>query len=398
MPFPPNKGEKIRTFNQLEFLRKRGFNITVFCLLHEPADADHAVEYEKTTGIRVVTANVGFSKLRMAAGLFKLRSLSVSNFYCGALQTKLDEYIAEAQVDTIYATSSAMAEYVFRGSWNSNSSKASPQKVIDFMDLDSDKWSQYVEVNEFPMSWVYRYESKRLFEYEKTIQNIFDQCIFISSNEVDLFQQKLPRPAHNLNVVGNGVDLSQFSARPDKTFQEPLTLLFSGVMDYFPNENAMCWFVENVWPKLKLLHPDARLVIAGMNPSAQILEMARDQSITVTGYVDDMLACYHQANIFIGPFQIARGVQNKILQAFACGLPVVTTAVGAEGIDCRDGEHLLVAESPEQFVERIDQLTKDTSLYEGVCKAALDLVHQAYTWDAKNKSLAEIFSATGNVD
>lgn len=396
VPYPPNKGEKIRTFNQLEYLRSRGFNITVFCLLHERGDAKYASDYQKKTGIKVITAEVGLRKIRMLVGLLKFRALSVSNFYCGALQKILNNHIAKSEVDACYCTSSAMAEYVFKGEGQKYSS-GSMEYLIDFMDLDSDKWKQYVAVNRFPMSWVYRYESSRLLKFEKKIQKMFSQCIFISENEVSLFKQKLSGNTENLKVIGNGVDLSQFKARSNMVFDHPPILLFSGVMDYFPNENAMCWFVDNVWPMLKSKYPDARLIIAGMNPSLKIKVLSEVEGITVTGYVDDMLEYYHQANIFVAPFQIARGVQNKILQSFACGLPVVTTAVGAEGIECADGQHLMLAETPEQFVEKIDALAQDSILYQRICSSALDLVHRNYSWDAKNEPLAELFTAGGIV-
>lgn len=389
VPFPPNKGEKIRTYNQLEYLRTRGFNITVFCLLHDENDEKFANEYQQQTDVNVVTCHVGFSKPRMLAGLFRLRALSVSNFYTSVLQHKLDKHLADTTVDAIYCTSSAMAEYVFNAELQSDDG---PRKIIDFMDLDSDKWRQYIGVNRFPMSAVYRYESKTLLKYEKKIQQEFDQCIFISDNEVDLFQRLLGNEANNLQVIGNGVDLSAFRSRPRLTFEQPLTLLFSGVMDYFPNENAMTWFVENVWQKLKGAHPAARLIIAGMNPSPAITALGDDPDITVTGFVDDMLACYHEANVFIAPFQIARGVQNKILQSFACGLPVVSSAVGAEGIDCVDGQHLLIAETPDEFLAKIALLCGDGDKYGEVCRAALELVNDSYTWDAKNQRLPEVLA------
>ncbi len=391
VPFPPHKGEKIRTYNQLEYLRARGFNVTVFCLVHDENDEKFAIEYQQQTGIKVITCEVGFSKPRMAVGLFKFRALSVSNFYNRALQRDLDGHLASATVDAIYCTSSAMAEYVFNAEFQG---KPAPRKIIDFMDLDSDKWRQYIGVNRFPMSGVYWYESKTLLKYEKKIQQEFDQCIFISANEVDLFQQLLGKEVSNLQVIGNGVDLSAFRPRPELTFEQPLTLLFSGVMDYFPNENAMIWFAENVWKKLKSAHPDVKLIIAGMNPSPAIEALGSDPSITVTGFVDDMLACYHEANIFVAPFQIARGVQNKILQSFACGVPVVSTAVGAEGIDCIDGQHLLIAETADEYVAKIDELISDKKKYEQMCNAALQLVSDNFTWSAKNQRLPELLIPT----
>jgi len=251
-------------------------------------------------------------------------------------------------------------------------------------------------VSRFPLSLVYHYEEKRLARYESRIQQRFDECIFISSNETELFAGQLRKPSSNLKVIGNGVDLSAFRPPDIPRSANGRTLLFSGVMDYLPNVNAMTWFVDNVWADLTKLYPDARLVIAGMNPVQEILDIANDERITVTGYVDDMLACYHQANVFVAPFQIARGVQNKILQSFACDLPVVTTAVGAEGIDCVDGEHYLQAETSEQFVKKISELFENVGLYHCIAKNAQTLVHEDFTWKASNERLFDLFESTDN--
>ena len=153
----------------------------------------------------------------------------------------------------------------------------------------------------------------------------------------------------------------------------------------------MCIRDRNVWDLLRQLRPDAELVIAGMNPSPAIQELARHNGITVTGFVDDMLACYHEAGFFIAPFQIARGVQNKVLQAFACGLPVVTTAVGAEGIQCENGVHYALASTPEEFVNQIIQLSEDQKLYRQMAENAIELVNDRYTWDAMNADLYHLF-------
>jgi len=337
----------------------------------------------------------------MLAGLFSRRALSVSNFYNKELQNLIDRYLAEGTVDAIYCTSSAMAEYVFSTAHHRSASAS--LELMDFMDLDSDKWRQYREISNFPMSLIYRYEEMTLARYEEKIQRRFNACIFISSNEVDLFSQRLENKPDNLHVVGNGVDLRAFRPREssnraliDDAARPVLKLLFSGVMDYLPNENAVLWFIDNVWDQLRAVRPDAELVVAGMNPSQAIQKLAQRQGITVTGYVEDMLACYHAASIFVAPFQIARGVQNKVLQSFACGLPVVTTSAGAEGIDCEDGVHYALAASPEQFVEQIIQLSENRQRYRKISQNAIQLVQDKYTWSAMNEVLLPLFEQSSS--
>ena len=129
-----------------------------------------------------------------------------------------------------------------------------------------------------------------------------------------------------------------------------------------------------------------------MNPSARIQELAKHDGISVTGFVDDMLACYHSATLFVAPFQIARGVQNKVLQSFACGLPVVTTALGAEGIDCEAGVHYALAETPDEFVQQIVRLADDHIGYRRMAESGVELVNTKYTWDAMNTELLRLFA------
>ncbi|OED38192.1 hypothetical protein AB833_20625 [Chromatiales bacterium (ex Bugula neritina AB1)] len=391
LPFPPNKGEKIRTYNQLEHLRKQGCTVTIFCTIDSEEELALARQYENESGFKVETVSSGLKKPAMLIGLLSGRALTVSNFYNRTLQTRFNAFIQHNEVDAIYCTSSAMAEYLFKGDSTVTQKVADRRDLIDFMDLDSDKWRQYREVSSFPMSLVYRYEESTLTQYESRIQQRFDECIFISSNEVELFNMKLNDQPANLKVIGNGVDVKAFHPPDRPRKKDQLSLLFSGVMDYLPNENAMRWFVDNVWPELTETYPQVKLVIAGMNPSQSIINMADDERITVTGYVDDMLACYHEATVFIAPFQIARGVQNKILQAFSCGLPVVTTEVGAEGIECSDGTHYLKATTQQEFVRQIGKLHDDPRCYSRIAANALELVNDKFSWEASNEELYELF-------
>jgi glycosyltransferase involved in cell wall biosynthesis len=167
-------------------------------------------------------------------------------------------------------------------------------------------------------------------------------------------------------------------------------LLFTGVMDYFPNEDAVLWFVAEVWPAVRKRFSNARFTIAGMNPSQKIRALGEHPGIEITGFVDDMLPYYQRADIFVASFQLARGIQNKVLQALACGLPVVTSKPGVEGIDCTPGTHLLVAEQPQEFAAAIEKLVCDAGLYRQVSQAGLELVAEQFSWDSKNARLEEI--------
>jgi len=260
---------------------------------------------------------------------------------------------------------------------------------MDFMDLDSDKWSQYAAAKPWPMMWVYQREARLTEAYEKKIHQTFDHSLFVAQQEVDLFAKRLGT-TEKIHVVGNGLDTKAFT--PSTTAFNPTNpvFIFTGVMDYFPNEDAVVSFVEDAWDEVLKRWPGAEFIVAGMNPGPKIRSLQGRPGITITGFVEDILEYYHRANFFLAPFRIARGVQNKILQAFACGLPVVSTPIGNEGIDAEDGTHLLIAQDNRQFVERIEQLMTDKDLRTKLRENALDLVHSKFSWAGQLKELDDI--------
>jgi sugar transferase (PEP-CTERM/EpsH1 system associated) len=252
--------------------------------------------------------------------------------------------------------------------------------LMDFMDLDSDKWQQYADHASWPMRWVYQREAKLVCRAEHQIYQQFDHCFFISDNEVQLFARQL-YDASKVSALANGLDTSAFYPATYPANPTPPVFLFVGVMNYKPNEDAVLWFVESMWPEVRKRHPDARFVIAGMSPSSRIQQLAEQKGVEVTGYVDDILPYFHKASIFIAPFRLARGVQNKILQAMACGLPVITTPLGAEGIDCEPGVHLLTAVTDADFIDRIEQVLQDSEIRSTLQSKGPELIRQHYSWE-----------------
>jgi sugar transferase (PEP-CTERM/EpsH1 system associated) len=281
-----------------------------------------------------------------------------------------------------------MAEYVFRSSTLSKVNNK-PKLVMDFMDLDSDKWRQYSESSSFPMKWVYNREARLLAKYENKVHNAFDTSFFISQAEVDLFCHQHVCQRNPL-AIGNGIELDSFTPAPTPPDNTDPVFIFTGVMDYKPNIDSVLWFAEYVWPRITNNHPESRFIIAGMNPVSSVLALAKDKRIEVTGFVDDILPYYHQSDFFIAPLRIARGVQNKILQAFSCGIPVIATSMGAEGIEYTNGENILIADTPDDFLDNIERLVSNKNLYNSLKVNAQKLIKDHYTWDAKLAPLADM--------
>jgi glycosyltransferase involved in cell wall biosynthesis len=193
--------------------------------------------------------------------------------------------------------------------------------------------------------------------------------------------------------MGNGLDTSTFYPPKVKQPNSGPVFLFTGVMDYKPNEDAVIWFVNKCWPSIVAEHPNAKFIIAGMNPSTDISKLANDKSIEVTGFVDDILPYYHQADIFVAPFRLARGVQNKVLQAFACELPVISTPMGAEGILCQAGQDVLIASTPDEFIAQANQLIARPEFAKSIGQSALQIIQNHYSWKSQLQPLINLLGS-----
>lgn len=381
VPYPADKGEKIRTFHQLSYLVSQGHTIKVFAPAESTTDIEFARQLAEKLAIEVYTAPLAPGWWRKIRALLSGQAISASHFYSDALQQLINVNIQQQLPEVILATSSAVAVYAEEAT-KVLPAASQPRLLMDFMDLDSDKWRQYSVTANWPMNWVYRREARLVAQLEWQIYHSFDRSFFISANEVSLFSRELAETS-KVAVLANGLDTQAFYPGPARDPQQvnaAPVFLFTGVMDYLPNEDAVIWFVEAMWPEIRQQFPAASFYIAGMNPSKRVQQLAKQPGVVVTGYVADILPYYHQADIFVGPFRLARGVQNKILQAMACGLPIVTTPLGAEGIACQDGQHLLLASDPQQFVAAISRLMAAPALRLQLSDAAVKLIQQQYSW------------------
>ena len=394
IPYPPNKGDKIRTFNELRFL-SRHYTVDLLCLADDPADLGYVSDLQDyCERIDAFRLNLTRAKVRGALALLTGKALSSRYFYLKAMQTTFDQWLQEGQHDVIFCFSSSMAEYVFRSrALSKRRSGSRPRLVMDFCDVDSDKWRQYAQDSGFPLKSLYRIEAERLQAYEWKIQEIFDHTVLASPGEAELFRDHCP-DCENLSVIANGVDHEYFSPPPGTPAiapdDKPPRIIFTGAMNYPVNVSGVRWFVQSVLPQLRQKYPAIEFYIVGSNPAAEVRQLAKEDNIIVTGFVEDIREYYNLADVCVAPLHLGRGIQNKVLEAMAMARPTVTTSRANAGIQAKSGEHLLIADTADAFITAVSCLLDDRDRAARLGSAARDFVVSHFDWNVNMRNLEQL--------
>jgi sugar transferase (PEP-CTERM/EpsH1 system associated) len=323
-----------------------------------------------------------------ALALFSSQPLSVSALYSRKLHQELEGRLRAEKFDWIIISSSAMAEYV--------RCVTTVPRAIDFMDVDSEKWKLYGERSPFPMSWVYRLESRRLGRYEEEIAASFEQCFFVSMSEARLFQQRVnDRP---VGVVPNGVDLEYFAPTGDgRVLPREPAVIFAGSMDYLPNIDAVEYFCDQILPLVQTALPQTRFYIVGRSPTRRVTRLGCRSNVTVTGSVPDIRPYLANARVAVAPFRIARGVQNKILEAMAMGLPVVATSAAFQGIQASENNGVRIVNEPGSFARAVVRFLENTLLQRQCSLAARQFVELHHRWEDSARKLDRLLRERAGV-
>jgi polysaccharide biosynthesis protein PslH len=372
VPYPPDRGDKIRGFHILKYLSARS-------RVHLIAFADDTRDLRSKSGLAKLTGNrsiIWRSKSRLRAAIEALvtrKPISLTAFDSRSLRGAVEALLARHAIDTIYVFSSQMAQYL----------PARPrQKVImDFVDMDSAKFAAYAKDGRGPMAWVMQREAHLLFQYERSIAARADASLFVSAAEAQLFRER--SGAERVHVVENGIDTDVFA--PDASFKRieatEALIVFTGQMDYRPNIEAVSWFVETIFPHIRVRFPEARFAIVGRAPTEAVKALATQPGVIVTGEVADVRGWLAAASVVVAPLKLARGIQNKVLEAMAMARPVVASRAAAEGIDHADT--LRVGESVGEIADAVIALLDDPAAAAHLGRAARARVQARYSWEAR---------------
>jgi sugar transferase (PEP-CTERM/EpsH1 system associated) len=371
VPYPPDRGDKIRGFNVLKFLSERK-------RVHLIAFADDTRDMKRKDGLSKFTGNrsiIWRSKSRAVAALeaiFSRRPVSLTAFENRPLREAVDNILARHSIDTIYVFSSQMAQYL----------PARPRQrvIMDFCDMDSAKFASYAKSATGPMAWFMKREAKMLFSHERAVAHRADASLFVSAAEAELFRSKTG--AERVHVVENGIDTEFFD--PTAQFKRIDTtgslIVFTGQMDYRPNIEAVTWFVETILPHVRIRHPQARFVIVGRNPTESVRALAKQPGVIVTGEVADVRGWVAAAAVVVAPLKLARGVQNKVLEAMAMARPVVASTAAAQGID--HGGTIRVGGTVGEIAEEVIAVLDDPAGGNAMGREARTQVQRRYSWQA----------------
>lgn len=392
LPFPPDKGDKIRSFHLLAYLVAR-HEVHVACPVDSPSDLGHVASLRRLVhGVEVVRMDGLYSRLQKSLALLTGQPVSLRAFYSRRLQSQVDSLLARLEFDCVFAYSSPMAEYVFR-SRHWPDACGGMRKLADFIDVDSTKWNNYAAscpgMLQWPKRWLFRREARLLADHECRVGREFDKVFLVTDAERNALPAGVPR--EKVLALANGVDLEFFShvsAAP----AHPQRVVFTGVMDYWPNVEGVLWFVNEVWPAVRAANPDARFDIVGRNPSPAVRKLAANHGVSVTGFVPDVREHVSAAQVCVAPLRIARGVQNKILEAMAMGRPVVCTPQAMEGIAAVVGKEALVADDPQSFSWAINRLLSDPGEAAEIGKAGLAYVTRSHRWSDTLAALDELLA------
>jgi polysaccharide biosynthesis protein PslH len=395
IPFPPDRGDKIRSFHMLKALAKLG-PVHLAAFADDDRDLGFADALKPWTESRCIVERRPNKAIAAAQSLVKRTPLSVELFDHPRIRAYVRSKISAGGIDHVFCFSGQMAHFVppgFGGHF-----------TMDFVDVDSAKFDAYAADAPLwhPMRWVHAREGKLLGRFENRIARRADMSLFVSAAEAALFRTRTGLSDETVQPLGNGVDLDFFNPAanfapldapqhaPQNAPAQSSLIVFTGQMDYRPNIDAVAHFAKDILPIIRARKGDVHFAIVGRSPAQEVQALAKLPGVMVTGGVDDVRSWVAGADIIVAPLLLARGVQNKVLEAMAMARPVVASPAAAEGIDAVPNRDLLVASAPGDFAHAVIRLLEEPEQAAAMGAAARAQVVSRYSWDAQLNMLPQL--------
>ena len=395
-PYPPHRGDRIRSYNFIKQLSKQ-HAVTVVYFAESESDIESAKHLEPfCERVEWVRFHRSFAFMNTGLHCLSRRPLQLHYWYAPQMQGKINELLEQEDFELIHAHLFRMGQYV--------TEVQGPAKVLDLCDslalnlsrraeLESNPWLAKIKLDCTPKRFLVKLEENRVRRYEVDIMKAFDCGTVVARFDRDYLLKQ--DNSLNLSIVPMGVDLGYF--QPKSTAQPSPMLLFTGTMNYFPNADAAIYFCNEIFPRIREQNPNAEFYIVGNHPSDPVKRLEAQDGVVVTGYVPDVRPYFEKASVFVAPLRAGSGIQTKNLEAMAMGVPVVTTPVGAMGLEADIGKELLVADTPTAFAENVVHLLNDEHLRERLARTARTRVETNYSWEAIGDRLKKVYAQAVHV-
>ncbi|HEV2747211.1 MAG TPA: TIGR03087 family PEP-CTERM/XrtA system glycosyltransferase [Allosphingosinicella sp.] len=391
IPYPPDRGDKIRSWNMLKFLAGLG-RVHLACFADDANDAAYLDDVRAKLGGNLGETHVELrSTSQISAAVRALGSgspVSVSLFASPGLGRFVSRLLEDERVGTVFAFSGQMAQFV--------PARLRQRFIMDFVDMDSAKYAAYARDGAGPMAWVHAREAEKLLAFERATALRADLSLFVSKAEADVFRARARLPDVDIRVIQNGIDLGFYDPAAHfprlAPFPGPL-IVFTGQMNYRPNIEAVLGFAREAFPAIRKACPGAVFAVVGRKPTDAVRQLQQRPGIVVTGAVDDVRSWLAAADVVVAPLRIARGVQNKVLEAMAMARPVVASPQAFEGIEAAAGRDLVVADGAAAEAAAVIGLLADRTRAAELGRAARARMARAYRWEARLAPLTRILGA-----
>ena len=381
IPYPPDRGDRIRSWRLLRYLAERA-EVDVACLADEPVSNEQREALARTCRRAAIVPLGRRSRWgRAVRSLIGGRSATEGLFYSRRLAKTLKSWTGDGGYDRVVAFCSSMSPYL------DLPALASVPKFVDLVDVDSQKWFDYASAVGGAKRRFFGLEGRRVRTLETELARKTDALLVVSEPEAELLRSFCP--SANVHAVSNGVDLDYFYPA-EAPVRSPQSLVFVGALDYRANVDGVTWFCREAWPGIRARYPKATLSLVGRNPVLAVRELTSLPGVELVGQVADIRPFVAAASVAIAPLRVARGVQNKVLEGVAMGKPVIASSGALQGLDLVPGEHVLCADSSEEWGGAVSTLFDDPAERERLAAAGRSFVEHHYAWNCRLAPLAEL--------